>query len=90
MLNEWRCLISLQQCFGVIAWEGILHSLSLEEIEDVALGSCSDVQPDTVKQSAQGAASWEVRAPPNVQPPTQHLGHTNRAQNMCHHFSTFG
>ncbi len=53
---------------------GDLHSLSLEEIEDVALGGRSDVQPGTGQQAAQRAASREVRAAPDVQPPPQHLG----------------
>lgn len=69
---------------------GDLHSLGLDEIEDVALGGCSDVEPGAGQQVAQGAASREVRAPPDVQPPTQHLEHTDRAQNICERFSTFG
>lgn len=53
---------------------GDLHALSLEDIEDVALGGRSDVQPDTGQQAAQRAASREVGAAPDVQPPPQHLG----------------
>lgn len=50
-----------------------LHSLGLDEVEDVALGGRRDVEPDTGHQMAERAASWEVGAPPNVQPLPQHL-----------------
>lgn len=56
---------------------GDLHSLSLDEIEDVSLGGGGDVQPDAGHQVSQGSASWEVRAPPDVQPSTQHLYQIN-------------
>lgn len=59
-----------------------LHSLSLDDIEDVSLCGGSDVQPDTCQQAAQRATSWEVRAPPDVLPLTQHLEHTDTAQNI--------
>lgn len=52
--------------------------MSLEETEDVALGGCSDIQPDAGHEMAQGAASWEVRAPPDVQPFPQHLEQRGR------------
>lgn len=53
-----------------------LHSLSLQEIENVALVGCSDVQPDAGHQIGEGAAPGNVGAPPNVQPLPQHLEHT--------------
>lgn len=53
-----------------------LHSLSLYDTEDVSLCGGSDVKPDTCQQAAQRAASWEVRASPDVQPPTKHLERT--------------
>lgn len=61
---------------AVVLFCGDLHFLSLDDVEDIALIGYSNVQPDTCHQMAQGAASWNVRAPPNVQPLPQHLGHT--------------
>lgn len=50
-----------------------LHSLGLDEVEDVALGGRRDVEPDTGHQTAERATAREVGAPPNVQPLPQHL-----------------
>lgn len=61
---------------AVVLFRGDLHPLSLDDVEDIALIGCSNVQPDACHQMAQGAASWQVRAPPNVQPLPQHLEHT--------------
>lgn len=35
-----------------------LHSLILDDVDNVALGGGSDVKPDAGQQVVQGAASW--------------------------------
>lgn len=61
--------------------------MSLVESENVALGGCSDIQPDAGHQMAQGAASWEVRAPPDVQPFPQHLEQREGERERQHRIS---
>lgn len=61
---------------------GDLHSLCLDEVEDVPLGGCGDVEPDTGHQMAERAASWEVRAPPDVQPLPQHLENDSESRSI--------
>lgn len=60
-----------------------LHSLGLDEVEDVAPGGCRDVEPDTGHQMAERATSREVGAPPNVQPLPQHLHCKESHMFMC-------
>jgi len=55
--------------------ESILHSVSLDEIVDVAPGGLSQVHPGAGHKVGERAASWDVRAPPDVKPPTQNLEH---------------
>lgn len=50
-----------------------LHSLGLDEVQDVALGGRRDVEPDAGHQMAERATSREVGAPPDVEPLPQHL-----------------
>lgn len=61
---------------SAVVWVS-LHPLILDKIEDVALGGDGQVQPDAGHQVSQRATSWDVRAPPNEVPPTQHLQHTD-------------
>lgn len=54
----------------------MLHSLSLDDTEDVSVGRGADVQPDAGQQVSQRSASWDVGAPADVQPLPQHLQYT--------------
>lgn len=65
-----------------------LHSLGLDEVEDVALGGCRDVEPDTGHQMAERATSREVGAPPNVQPLSKHL-HCKESHMFNLHFPQY-
>lgn len=52
------------ECCGAICVD--LHSLSLQKTEDIVLAGCSDIQPYAGHQTAQGATSWKISAPPDV------------------------